>query len=379
MRPKTAAVHAGHTPANYLGAVMPPIYQTSTFAYRGVNQPGEFSYSRSGNPTRRALEDCLAALEGGTRGFAFATGMAAEATVLMLLRTGGRVLVQNHLYGGTYRLFENVFRDKGIAAEYADLRDVDEVERTLEARPAAAIWIETPANPLMELVDLAAIAKAARTSGALTICDNTFLSPYFQRPLDFGIDIALHSTTKYLNGHSDVVGGGVVVKDEQLGHRIGYLQNALGTAAGPQDCFLVLRGIRTLPIRMEEHNRNALALARWLERDQRVADVLHPGLESHPQHDLARRQMTGYGGTFSFRLRGGEEAAHRLLGGVRLFTLAESLGGVESLIGYPKTMTHASVPAEVRQKMGIGDDLIRVSVGLEDIDDLIADIDAALA
>jgi cystathionine gamma-lyase len=378
MRPKTAAIHAGHSPEDHLGAVMPPIYQTSTFAYRGVNQPGAFSYSRSGNPTRKALEDCLATLEGGTRGFAFATGMAAEATVVMLMRAGDRVLVQNHIYGGTYRLFENVFRDKGISAEYADLRDADALERTLAERPAAAIWIETPANPLMDLVDLAAVAKAARARGVLTICDNTFLSPYFQRPLDFGIDIALHSTTKYLNGHSDVVGGGAVVKDEQLGRRIAYLQNALGTGAGPQDCFLVLRGIRTLPIRMEEHNRNALALARWLEKHPRVAEVLHPGLESHPQHELARRQMTGYGGTFSFRLRGGEEAVHRLLGGVRLFTLAESLGGVESLIGYPKTMTHASVPAEIRQQMGIGEDLVRVSVGLEDIDDLIADIDAAL-
>ncbi|WP_321472320.1 PLP-dependent aspartate aminotransferase family protein [uncultured Paludibaculum sp.] len=378
MKFKTLAIHAGHDPKKHMGAVMPPIYQTSTFAFRDVGQPGPFDYSRSGNPTRATLEDCLAALEGGQRGFAFATGMAAETTALMQFSSGDRLIVQRDLYGGTYRLFESAFRNKGICAEYVDLRNLDALRVAL-ATPAAAIWIETPTNPLMNLVDLAAVAELAQAHGAITICDNTFLSPYFQRPLDLGIDIVLHSTTKYLNGHSDVVGGALVAKRDDLCERIGLLQNALGTCAGPQDCFLVLRGIRTLGVRMEEHNRNALAIAKWLQTHPRVEEVLHPGLESHPQHELAKRQMTGFGGTFSFRLKGGEVALHRLLRGVKVFLLAESLGGVESLIDHPATMTHASIPPDVRQRMGIGDDLVRLSVGLEHVDDLIADLDAALS
>ncbi len=378
MKFKTLSVHAGHRPQDHMGAVMPPIYQTSTFAFRGVNQPGPFDYSRSGNPTRKALEDCLAALEGGSAGFAFATGMAAEATVLMLFPAGSTVIVHNDLYGGTYRLFESVFSTKGIRARYVDLRDARCLEAAL-AEGAAAVWIETPTNPLMNLVDLRAVAEAARKHGALTICDNTFLSPYFQRPLEFGIDIVTHSTTKYINGHSDVVGGAAIVGDPALAERIGFLQNAMGTCAGPQDCFLVLRGIKTLALRMEEHHRNALALAQWLSRHPKIAQVLHPGLPSHPQHALAQSQMSGYGGTFSFRVHGGQDAVFRLLSAVRVFTLAESLGGVESLIEHPATMTHASVPADVRETMGITPDLIRVSTGLEDIEDLIADLDAALA
>ncbi len=375
---KTLAIHAGHNPKDHLGAVMPPIYQSSTFAFRDVAQPGPFDYSRSGNPTRKALEDCLAALEGGTRGFAFATGMAAETTALMLFSAGDRLIVHSDLYGGTYRLFESVFRNKGISAEYVDLRDLEALRVAL-ATPAAAVWIETPTNPLMNLTDLAAVSKLARAHGALTICDNTFLSPYFQRPLDFGIDIVLHSMTKYLNGHSDVVAGALVVKGEDLAARVGELQNALGTCAGPQDCYLVMRGIKTLPVRMEEHHRNALAIARWLAEHPAVAEVLHPGLESHPQYALAQRQMTGCGGTFSFRLKGGNEALYRLLRGVKVFLLAESLGGVESLIDHPATMTHASLSADVRRQMGIGDDLIRLSVGLEHVDDLIADLAEALS
>jgi cystathionine gamma-lyase len=374
---KTLAIHAGHKPHDHLGAVMPPIFQSSTFAFRDVAQPGPFDYSRSGNPTRKALEDCLAALEGGSRGFAFATGMAAETTALMMFQSGDRLIVHSDLYGGTYRLFESVFRKKGIRADYVDLRDLDAL-RTAFATPAAAVWIETPTNPLMNLTDLAAVAEIARAHRAITICDNTFLSPYFQRPLEVGIDIALHSTTKYLNGHSDVVGGALVVKDEELAARIGELQNALGTCAGPQDCYLVLRGIKTLAVRMEEHHRNALTVARWLEAHPAVAEVLHPGLESHPQYALARRQMSGCGGTFSFRLKGGEAALHRLLRGVNVFLLAESLGGVESLIDHPATMTHASLSPEVRRRMGIGDDLIRLSVGLEQVDDLIADLAHAI-
>lgn len=375
---KTLSIHSGHDPKSHMGAVMTPVYQNSTFAFEDVNKPGPYEYSRSGNPTRKALEDCLAALENGVRGFAFATGMAAEATALMLFQSGDRLIVHSDLYGGTYRLLETVFRNKGITAEYVDLRDLAAVDHALQTK-TAAIWIETPTNPLMNLVDLAAIASRARSHGAITICDNTFLSPYFQRPLDIGIDIALHSTTKYINGHSDVVGGALIARDADLAERIGYLQNAMGTCAGPQDCFLVLRGIKTLAVRMEEHNRNALAVARWLSQRAKVAEVLHPGLDSHPQHELAQRQMSGYGGTFSFRISGGEQSVYSLLRRVKIFTLAESLGGVESLIDHPATMTHASIPAEIRHRMGITDDIIRLSVGLEHIDDLIQDLDQALS
>lgn len=374
---KTRVVHAGYNPKDFLGAVMPPIFQSSTFAFRGVAEPGPFDYSRSGNPTRKALEDCLAELEGGARGFAFSTGMAAETTALMLFSAGDRLIVHSDLYGGTYRLLETAFRSKGIVVDYVDLRDLEGLRQAL-ATPTAAIWIETPTNPLMNLTDLAAVAQLAREHGAITICDNTFLSPYFQRPLDLGIDLSLHSTTKYLNGHSDVVGGAIVARDPALAGRIANLQNTLGTCAGPFDCFLVLRGIRTLAVRMEEHNRNALAIARRLSSHPAVAEVLHPGLESHPQHKLATRQMTGFGGTFSFRLRNPQETLRRFLQGTKIFLLAESLGGVESLIDHPATMTHSSVPPEVRSAMGIGDDLIRLSVGLEDADDLIADLEGAL-
>ena len=377
MKFRTLAVHAGHNPQAHLGAVMTPIYQTSTFAFQGVNQPGPYDYSRSGNPTRQALEECLAALEGGTAGFAFATGMAAEATLVMMFQAGDRVLVHNDLYGGTYRLFETVYRDKQISAEYVDLRDLAALEQALKRKPKA-VWIESPTNPLMNLVDLKAVSDLAHAHGAITICDNTFLSPYFQNPLEFGVDVVLHSTTKYINGHSDVVGGALIVTDPALAEKIGYLQNAIGTCSGPQDSFLVLRGIKTLALRMEAHNHNALAIARWLEQHPAVSAVHHPGLESHPQHSLALRQMRGYGGTFSFRLKGGQPAVFRLLERVRVFTLAESLGGVESLIEHPTTMTHISVPADVREAMGITPELVRISVGIEDLDDLIADLDAAL-
>jgi cystathionine beta-lyase/cystathionine gamma-synthase len=356
---------------------MTPIYQTSTFAFRGVNEPGPFDYSRSGNPTRKALESCLAQLEGGTAGFAFATGMAAEATLLMMFESGDHLLVHDDLYGGTYRLFESVFATKQIRARYVDLRNPSKVRSALASTPKA-VWVESPTNPLMNLVDIRAISGLAHEYGALVICDNTFLSPYFQRPLDLGADIVVHSTTKYINGHSDVVGGGIVVKDPRHAERIGFLQNAMGTCAGPQDCFLVLRGIKTLAVRMEEHNRNALEIARWLEKHPKVSAVLHPGLESHPQHELALRQARGFGGTFSFRLGGGEAAVMRFLARCRVFTLAESLGGVESLIEHPCTMTHASVPAEIQLQMGITPDLIRISVGLEDVNDLIADLEEAL-
>jgi cystathionine gamma-lyase len=375
---KTIAIHAGHDPKDHLGAVMTPIYQTSTFAFRGVDQPGPYEYSRMSNPTRKALESCLAALEGGSAGFAFATGLAAETTLLMMFEPGDTIVVHNDLYGGTYRLFESVFVNKQIRANYVDLRNAAKLRAALAAGPKA-VWIESPTNPLMNLVDLRAVADLAHEYGALAICDNTFLSPYFQRPLESGVDIVVHSTTKYINGHSDVVGGAIVVNNPQIAEKIGFLQNAMGTCAGPQDCFLVLRGIKTLALRMEEHNRNALEVANWLEKHPMVAAVHHPGLESHPQHQLALRQTSGFGGTFSFRLRGGEAAVKRLLGNLRVFTLAESLGGVESLIEHPVTMTHSSIPPDVLAGMGITPDLIRISVGLEDVRDLIEDLDHALA
>ena len=374
---KTLAVHAGQAPDPAFGAVMTPIYQTSTFAFQGVNRPGTYDYSRSGNPTRTALERCLAALENGVAGFAFGTGMAAETTLLMLFKPGDQLIIHNDLYGGTYRLL-GLLAERGITVEYVDLRDEGAVRGAI--RPSTrAMWIESPTNPCMNLVDMTAICGIARAAGVLTICDNTFLSPYFQRPLDLGVDIVLHSTTKYINGHSDVVGGAIVVRDPALAERIGYLQNALGTCEAPFDCFLVLRGIKTLALRMKVHHDNALEIARWLEGHAAISRVHHPGLSSHPQYALAQRQMTGCGGTFSFRLRGGETEAFRILGAVRLFTLAESLGGVESLIEHPASMTHVSIPAQIREQMGITPDLIRISVGIEDVADLIADLDQALS
>jgi cystathionine gamma-lyase len=377
MKLATLAVHAGQAPDPAYGAVMTPIYQTSTFAFQGVQKPGPFDYSRSGNPTRKALETCLAALEGGSAGFAFGTGMAAETTALSLLSAGDHLIVHDDLYGGTYRLCTTWLARLGVAIDFVNMRDLAAVERAIRPN-SRMMWLETPTNPLMNLLDLRALSQVARSRNLITVCDNTFLSPVFQRPLDLGVDIVLHSTTKYINGHSDVVGGALITRDAKLAERLAQLQNALGTCAGPQDCFLVMRGIKTLPLRMEAHNRNGLAIARWLQAHPAISQVLHPGLESHPQHALARSQMTGYGGTFSFRVRGGRDAAFRLLSSVKLFILAESLGGVESLIEHPSTMTHASVPEAARVKMGITDDLIRISVGIEDSDDLIADLAQAL-
>ncbi|MEI7833004.1 MAG: PLP-dependent aspartate aminotransferase family protein [bacterium] len=377
MRFETLAIHAGQGPDPTYGAVMTPIYQTSTFAFKGVNEPGPFDYSRSGNPTRKALEDCLAALEGGKFGFAFATGMAAEATVLAAYGPGDHLIVHDDIYGGSYRLFTHVVAKNGVAIDFINLRDLDTLRANIKPN-TRAIWLETPTNPLMNLLDLAAISTIAREHGVTTICDNTFLSPYFQRPLELGIDVVLHSTTKYINGHSDVVGGAAITNNPALAEEIGFHQNAMGTCAGPQDCFLVLRGVKTLAVRMDVHNSNALGLAHWLEAHPKVDAVLHPGLESHPQHELALRQATGFGGTFSFRLHGGQEEVFRFLGAVKLFTLAESLGGVESLIEHPTTMTHVSMPAEVRLAVGITDNLVRVSVGIEHLDDLIADFTQAL-
>jgi cystathionine gamma-lyase len=378
MKFETLAIHAGQNPDPAYGAVMQPIYQVSTFAYKGVKEMGPFDYSRSGNPTRKALEDCLAALEGGSHGFAFGTGMVAETTAVALLSAGDHIIVHDDLYGGTYRLMTSVVARHGVEVQFVNLRDTGALMAAIKPN-TKLIWVETPTNPLMNIIDLSAIAGIARSKGILTICDNTFLSPYFQNPLALGIDIVLHSTTKYINGHSDVVGGAIVVNDEELAKRVYFHQNALGTCQAPHDCFLVLRGLKTLALRMEAHNRNALAIARWLEVHPKIEGVNHPALESHPQHELACRQSRGFGGTFSFKVKGGEAEASRILENVKLFILAESLGGVESLIEHPWTMTHLSMPEDVRAEVGITENLIRISVGIEHVDDLIADLEQALA
>jgi cystathionine gamma-lyase len=378
MKFETLTVHAGQSPDPAYGAVMQPIYQVSTFAFQGVGKPGPFDYSRSGNPTRKALENCLAALEGGTHGFAFGTGMAAEATAIALLASGDHIIVHDDLYGGTYRLMSSVAVQHGLEVQFVNLRDLDALKSAIKSN-TKMIWTESPTNPLMNILDLAAIAAIAKSKGVLTVCDNTFLSPYFQNPLALGIDMVLHSTTKYINGHSDVVGGAIIVNDEALAQRVYFHQNAMGTCQAPHDCFLVLRGLKTLALRMEAHNRNALTLARWLLAHPKVEAVLHPGLESHPQHKLAAKQARGFGGTFSFRIKGGQEEAFRFLANLKLFILAESLGGVESLIEHPWTMTHVSMPEDVRKASGITENLIRISVGIEHTDDLVADLEQALA
>lgn len=378
MRFRTRAIHAGQGPEPLHGAVMPPVYQTSTFAFPAPDAPGEFDYSRSGNPTRKALETCLAALENGTAAFAFASGMAAESAVFMLLDAGDHLLLSDECYGGTYRLATQVLRRQGIAVELCDFADLDAVRAALRPN-TRMIWIESPTNPLMKVVDLAALAEIGAAHGALTCCDNTFLSPYFQRPLELGIDIAVHSTTKYINGHSDVIGGAAVVRDPGLAERIQFLQNAAGAVPGPWDCFLILRGIKTLALRMEAHNASALALAQWLETHPKISRTLHPGLPSHPQHALACRQASGFGGVFSIELAGGLPAAHALLQHTRLFAQAVSLGGVESLIEHPWTMTHLALPESARAEMGLSEGLVRLSVGVEDLEDLRADLEQALA
>lgn len=375
---ETSVIHSGIAPDPAFGAVMAPIYQSSTFAFRGVGEPGPFDYSRCANPTRKALEDTLAVLDGGTRAFAFATGMAAEATALSLLSTGDHIIVHDDLYGGTWRLLTAVTARQGISVDFVNLRDQAQIAAALRPN-TKAIWFESVTNPLMNVVDVDSLVQIARPQRIWTICDNTFLSPYFYRPLEHGVDLVVHSTTKYINGHSDVVGGALIAKDPGLCEQIGFLQNAMGTCAGPFDCYLVLRGIKTLPLRMQRHAASALSVARWFSQHEAIQAVLHPGLEDHPAHALAKRQFTGLGGTFAIRLKGGEAAVHRLLGRVRLFTLAESLGGVESLIENPWGMTHTSMSQEARLAAGITPDLVRLSIGLEHPDDLIADLTQALS
>ena len=370
----TRAIHGGQSPDPSTGAIMPPIYATSTYVQQSPGVHQGYEYSRTQNPTRAAYERCIADLESGTHGFAFASGMAATATLLELLDSGSHVLAMNDLYGGTGRLFDQVrMRSAGLTFSYADLSDITALETAL--RPETRmIWIESPTNPLLTLVDLKAVTRIANAKNVMLVVDNTFASPVLQRPLEYGVDIVMHSATKYLNGHSDVVGGVVVVKEPSLAERIGYLQNAVGAVAGPFDSFLVLRGLKTLPLRMRRHCDNAHKIATWLEQHPKVEKVIYPGLASHPQHNLAARQMSGFGGMITFFIKGGLDQARRFLEGCKVFALAESLGGVESLIEHPAIMTHASVPPEKRRALGISDTLIRLSVGIEDVDDLIADL-----
>ncbi len=375
---ETLAVHAGQSPDPTTGAVMTPVYLTSTYAQAGPGQHKGFEYSRTRNPTRDALEACLAALEGAAHGLAFASGLAATDAILHLLDAGDHLVCSDDVYGGTFRLIDKVFRRHGIEASFVDLSDPANLERAMRPR-TRLVWIESPTNPLLKLVDLRAAAAVARAGGALTVVDNTFATPFFQRPLSHGVDLVCHSTTKYLNGHSDVVGGAVLTGDGELHRRLAFLQNAVGAVPSPMDSFLVLRGLKTLPLRMERHAENAMRLARFLEAHSQVERVHYPGLPSHPQHALARRQMTGFGGMLAFVLRGGLPAARAFLSAVRVFACAESLGGVESLIEHPAIMTHASLPPETRERLGIADGFIRVSAGVEHADDLLADLERGLA
>lgn len=375
----TRAIHAGQRPDPTTGAVMMPIYATSTYVQESPGVHKGYEYSRSQNPTRHALEACVADLENGAHGLAFASGLAAMGTVLELLDSGDHVIAMDDLYGGSYRLFENV-RKRSAALEFSftDLSDPAKFEAAITPK-TRMVWVESPTNPLLKLVDLAAISRIAKAHDILMVCDNTFATPYCQRPLDFGADIVVHSITKYLNGHSDVVGGVVIIGDNpDLKDRLFYLQNAVGSILGPFDSFLALRGLKTLALRMRQHCESALAVARHLETHPKIERVIYPGLESHPQHALAKGQMDAFGGMITAFIKGDIGDARKFLERCEIFALAESLGGVESLIEHPAIMTHASVPAEVRAELGISDTLIRLSVGVENVEDLIAEIDTAL-
>lgn len=373
----TTAIHAGQEPDPATGAVITPIYQTSTYVQEALGKHKGFEYARTQNPTRLAAERNLAALEGGRQAYCFASGLSAITTVLMLLRQGDHVIVSENTYGGTYRLFERVLRDFGLEFTYVDTSDAANVERAITGA-TKMVYVETPTNPIMTVADLAGIGRLTRERGLRLVVDNTFMSPYFLRPIEFGADLVVHSTTKYLNGHSDSVGGVVVTTRGEDATRVAFLQNAVGAILSPFDSWLVLRGTKTLALRMRQHDANGRVVASFLDEHPKVQKVYYPGLPQHPQHVRAREQMSGFGGMIAFDL-GSLDAARALLAGVRLCSLAESLGGVETLISHPATMTHASVPAAERARLGITDGLVRISVGVEDVEDIIADLDAALA
>jgi cystathionine gamma-lyase len=375
----TRTIHAGQEPDPSTGAIMQPIYATSTYVQSSPGVHQGYEYSRTQNPTRMAYERCVADLESGTAGFAFASGMAATGSLLELIDSGSHVIAMDDLYGGTRRLFADVReRSSGLTFSFVDMTDLNEFEAAFTAE-TKMVWLESPTNPLLKIVDLEGIVEIARQHDALVVVDNTFATPMLQRPLEYGADIVMHSATKFLNGHSDMVGGIAVTANDELAERLGYLQNSIGAISGPFDSFLALRGLKTLAIRMERHCSSAMAIAEWLEQDDRVESVLYPGLDSHPQHELAAKQMNGFGGIVTFFIKGNVETARSFLERSELFALAESLGGVESLVNHPAIMTHASVPEDVRAALGINDQLIRLSVGIEFLDDLIADIDYALA
>jgi cystathionine beta-lyase/cystathionine gamma-synthase len=372
----TDAVHAGQEPDPSTGAIVTPIFQTSTFVQDGFGVHKGYVYARSHNPTRTVLEKNMAVLEGGEFAYAYSSGLASISAIMNLLKQGDHVVCSENLYGGTYRLFENVLADYGLKFSYVDSSDISAIEAAI-SDDTRMIYVETPTNPLLTLSDIHAISAVTRGRGLIQVGDNTFMSPYFQNPLALGADIVVHSSTKYLNGHSDVVGGVVVTKDEVAAERLGFVQNAVGAVPGPFDCWLVLRGLKTLALRMREHDKNGREIARWLEDHDKVGKVFYPGLSSHPQHELAKLQMRGFGGMISFDV-GSIEGGKKVLEGVKIFALAESLGAVESLISHPASMTHASVPREERLKMGLTDGLVRISVGIEEVEDLVADLESAL-
>ena len=378
MKFSTKAIHVGQEPDPTTGAIITPIYQTSTYVQDSLGNHKGYEYARTQNPTRSALESCLAALENGKYGLAFSSGLGATNTVMNLLSQGDHVVVGEDVYGGTYRIFDKVFRRYGIDFTFVDSTDIKNAEKAVRAN-TKMIWLETPTNPLLRLADIDAHVKLAREKKLISVVDNTFASPFFQRPLEMGIDVVVYSTTKYLGGHSDVVGGAIITSRDDLYETLKFHQNAVGAVPGPFDSWLVLRGVKTLAVRMREHQKNAMVIAEFLEKHEAIEKVYYPGLPSHPQHELAKRQMYGFGGMVSCVVKGGLENAKKLLHGTKLFALAESLGGVESLIGHPATMTHASIPKEDREARGIVDGLVRLSVGIEDTDDLLADLQTALS
>lgn len=379
MKFNTKTIHGGQQPDKAYGAVMPPIYQTSTFEQRSPGEHQGYEYARSKNPTRTALENALASLENGNYGLAFGSGLAAIDAVLKLLQSGDEVIATNDLYGGSYRLFTKVFEDFGIKFHFVNMENAASIEEYI-TKNTKLIWIETPTNPMMNIIDIEAVSVVAKAHNLLLAVDNTFATPYLQRPLDVGADIVMHSVTKYIGGHSDLVMGALVVNDKELADKLYFIQNASGAICGPMDCFLALRGIKTLHVRMQRHCENGKAIAEYLANHPKISKVYWPGFETHPNHDIAKKQMDDFGGMISFVTNGNDyHQAIKIIENLKIFTLAESLGGVESLAGHPASMTHASIPKEEREKIGIVDALIRLSVGIEDVDDLIADLEQALS
>ena len=378
MKFSTRAIHAGQEPDPSTGAIMTPIYQTSTYAQTGMGEHKGFEYARTGNPTRSALEACVASLENGTHGLAFASGMAAESAVLSLLSAGDHMVACDDLYGGSYRIFERVMRRYNIETSYATAGNVAEYEKAIRPN-TKLIWLETPTNPLLRLANIRAVAEVAHRHNLLLVVDNTFSSPYFQQPLSLGADIVLHSTTKYINGHSDVIGGAVVTSNDEVYEALKFHQNAAGAVPGPFDVWLTMRGIKTLAVRMRQHEENAHSVARFLTEHKRIEKVYYPGLASHPDHELAKQQMSGFGGMVSFQFKGTLADVEQVVRRFKIFTFAESLGGVESLVCHPASMTHGSIPKEIREARGLNDTLLRLSIGIEDIEDIIGDLEQAFA